>query len=167
MRALIDAAINIQRDANKLLGPAEEGAPARSQLVIPASVVRRTRGYIEKVVNQVNGTYEHGWYDACAVMIRRLVETLIIEACEHRNQSDLIQGSDGNYFMLKDLIAVVESRTEWGLGRESKKALSKLKTIGDLSAHSRRHNTHRGDIESVMTGIRTLVQELVYLAGLK
>ena len=47
---------------------------APSQCVIPLSVVRGTRGYIERVANQINGTYENGWYDACAVMIRRVLE---------------------------------------------------------------------------------------------
>jgi hypothetical protein len=35
------------------------------------------------ITNQVNGAYEKGSYDACTVMIRRLLETLIIEAFEH------------------------------------------------------------------------------------
>jgi len=67
------------------LGPPPEGLQAEQNLVVPMTLVRGTRGYIERIANQVNGAYENGWYDACAVMIRRLLETLIIEAFEKHN----------------------------------------------------------------------------------
>jgi len=41
-----------------------------------------TRGYIEKVCEQMNGCYQFGFFDAASVIMRRLVETLIIEAYE-------------------------------------------------------------------------------------
>ena len=47
------------------------------------------------------------------------------------------------------------------------KALPKLKEIGDQSAHSRRFVAHREDIDKVQGDFRTVIQELVYLAGLK
>jgi hypothetical protein len=56
------AAKAIQEDIDRELGPPEEGLPSASQKVVLVSVVRGTRGYIERVVNQINGTYEMGWY---------------------------------------------------------------------------------------------------------
>ena len=38
-----------------------------------------TRSYLERLVHQINGTYQFGFYDACATMCRRLMESLIIE----------------------------------------------------------------------------------------
>ena len=38
---------------------------------------------------------------------------------------------------------------------------------GDQSAHSRRHSAHRGDVIPLLPDVRVVVQELVYLAGLK
>ncbi len=73
---ILDLAKDLQQDLKGAYHPPDEGFRAESQKVIPMSVVRGTRGYIEKVANQINGCYEKGWYDACAVMIRRLVETL-------------------------------------------------------------------------------------------
>ena len=83
----------------KKLGPPEEGLRAASQRVIPMSIVRATRGYIERIANQANGAYDNGWYDACAVMIRRLLETLIIEAFEHEQIADKIKNSAGGLFL--------------------------------------------------------------------
>src|SRR5437868_4908031 len=59
-------------------------APAVDQELgyLPEAVWKPTRGYIEKVCEQLNGCYQFGFYDAASVMMRRLVETLIIEAYE-------------------------------------------------------------------------------------
>src|SRR5207302_9934091 len=92
--------------------------PATEQ-VLPMSVVRGTRGYIEKVVVQANGTYEHQWYDACSVMIRRLAETLIIEAYEAKGEAEEIK-QDGNFLMLSGLIDHIQSKSAWNLSRETK-----------------------------------------------
>lgn len=80
------------------------------------------------------------WYDACAVMIRRLIETLIIESYEAHSLSVKITNSSGDFFYLSDLISITLSETSWNLSRNAKKSLPKLKDIGDKSAHSRRFN---------------------------
>ena len=60
--------------------PPDDGAKPKTEMVLARSLVSNTRGYIERVVAQINGTYENGWYDGCAVMIRRLLETLIVKS---------------------------------------------------------------------------------------
>jgi hypothetical protein len=157
----------IQAEIAKELGPPEEGLRSARQIVIPFSVVRGTRGYIERVANQVNGAYENGWYDACAVMIRRVLETLIIEAFEHHNISGKIKNAGGDFYYLKELIDKSLQETGWNLSRNCKQALPKLKDIGDKSAHSRRYNAQRGDIDPLLGDIRLVIQEFIYLAGLK
>jgi hypothetical protein len=44
--------------------------------------------------------------NACAVLIRRLVEILIIEASESRDIAGRIQGAGGGFFYFKDLMTV-------------------------------------------------------------
>lgn len=164
---LIATAKAIHSDLSEDRKPPEEGFPSKNQTVINMSLVRSTRGYIERVANQVNGAYENGWFDASAVMLRRLIETLIIEAFEHHNISNKIKNSSGDFFYLRDLISATLSETSWNLGRNVKAALPKLKDVGDKSAHSRRYVAHRSDIEPLLADIRTVVQELLYLANLK
>jgi len=135
--------------------------------VISIVLVKNTRGYIEKISNQINGCYEKGWYDACAVMIRRLIETLIIEVFEKHNLSSSIKDGNGDYYFLRDLITLLLNDTSWSLGRNVKTALPHLKDIGDKSAHSRRYNAQRDDIDKIKSGLRDVVQELIYLSGLK
>lgn len=149
------------------VGPPEEGLAATTQPVIIMSLVRGTRGYIEKIANQINGAYEKGWYDACAVMLRRLIETLIIETFEHHKIETKIQNASGDFLYLRDLIDKTLNEKTWNLGRNAKQALPKLKDLGDKSAHSRRFVAQRGDIQPLLADIRTVVQELLYLSTLK
>lgn len=147
--------------------PPDEGVPAETHQVIPPAVVRNTRGYIERIANQINGAYEMGWYDACAVMMRRLLETLIIECFEHHGIGEIIQNADGDHLFLRDLVSKTLAETTWTLSRNTKAALPKFKDMGDKSAHSRRYVAHRQDVDAVRLGYRGAVQEFVYLAGLK
>jgi len=147
--------------------PPQEGTTAKTQHILSNSFVNGTRGYIEKVVNQINGCYEEGWYDGCAVMMRRLLETLIIEVYEHYKIENKIKKTDGDFYYLSDLIHALISEATWSLGRNTKKSLIVIKSIGDYSAHSRRYNAHRQDIDEIKTDFRIVVQELLYLSGLK
>lgn len=166
VRNIVATAQAIHADLADQLGPPEEGLFSTTQAVIMMSLVRGTRGYIERVANQINGAYENGWYDACAVMLRRLIETLIIEAFEHHKIASKIQNTKGDFLYLRDLIDETLAEPSWNLGRNAKQALPKLKDIGDKSAHSRRYVAQR-DIQPLLTDIRTVVQELLYIAALK
>jgi hypothetical protein len=164
---ILNATKGIQNEIRKQLGPPEEGSRAVTQNVLLASVVRGSRGYIEKIVNQANGAYQMGWYDACAVMIRRLLETLIIECFEKHGITAKIKNANGEFLYLRDLIDASLHETSWNLSRGTKIGMPRLKDIGDKSAHSRRFNAHRGDLEPLLSDVRVVCQELIYLAGLK
>jgi len=166
-KAALAIAKRIQDEAPRKGMPPDEGLPAESQQVIPFSVVRGTRGYLERIANQVNGSYEHGWFDACAVMNRRLVETLIIEAFEHNHIAHKIKDAAGNFLPLSDLITLTLEEHTWNLARDTKRGLRRLKSLGDLSAHSRRYIAHRQDIDKVIDDLRVVIQEMIFLAGLQ
>lgn len=157
----------IEEDCQDTLLPPEGGLEAIGQPIVPFTLIRGTRGYLERITHQINGTYSNGWYDSCAVMIRRLIETLIIESFENNNIAQVIKSQSGDFFYLSDLISKMLSEPSWNLSRNARKALPKLKDIGDKSAHSRRFNAVRNDIDKINPEIRVVVQELVYLAGLK
>ena len=131
------------------------------------AMVRGTRGYIERVAHQANGTYANGWYDACAVMIRRLLETLIIECYESHKIEARIKDAAGNYLFLKDLVDRAIAEPTWTLGRTVRSVLPKLKELGDKAAHNRRYHAHREDIDKVLRDLRDAVQELLVLSKLK
>ena len=100
------------------------------------------RTYLDRVLNQANGAFSKGWYDASAVMVRRLVETLIIEAFEKHGLASKIQNSSGDFLFLRDIIDRTLSEPSWNLSRNTKAALPRLKDVGDKSAHSRRYKQY-------------------------
>jgi Domain of unknown function (DUF4145) len=129
-----------------------------------------TRDYIESVCRQLNGCFRAAYYDAASVMLRRLMETLIIEAYEHLGREKEIQDGDGNYFMLKQLVERAIGKpphTGLKLGRDAKKNLEDVKALGDRSAHNRRFTAHAPDLANVQSGVRVTAQELIQIADLK
>jgi hypothetical protein len=167
LRNVLAASKAIRDDVHRELGPPEEGAQAQSHLVLMASLTRDTRTYISLIANQINGSFDNGWYDACAVMIRRLVETLLIETFEKHGAASEIKGPTGDYVFLKELINATLSTSSWSPSRNLKAALPKLKDVGDKSAHNRYFVAKRGDIQPLLGDIRVVVQELLYQSGLK
>lgn len=143
-----------------------------AQGYIPEAVWSDTRGYIESVCKQLNGCFQATYYDAASVMLRRLMETLIIEAFENLSRANEIRdgGGSGNYLMLKDLVDRANGKpphTGLNLGRDAKKTLEDVKALGDRSAHNRRFVACHADMAGLHAGVRTTVQELIQIASLK
>lgn len=134
--------------------------------VLPFELFKGTRGYIEKVVLQINGSYDGGMYDCCAVMARRLPETLIIETYEAKGWQHELLGSDGHYLMFSGLLSHIERETRFKVGRAAIDGLRSFKRLGDASAHNRRFNARKGDIDPLATGMRMAAEELLHLSEL-
>lgn len=136
---------------------------------LPDAVWIGTRGYIESVCKQLNGCFRSGYYDAASVMLRRLIETLIIEAYEYLKRESEIKDGD-NYFMLKHLVERANGKpphSGLNLGRDAKRNLEDVKALGDKSAHTRRFLATAPDLVNIQGGVRTAVQELIQIANLK
>ena len=135
--------------------------------LFPLSLLAKTRrGYLITIGRQMNGCFESGWYDACAVMMRRLLETSIIEAFEAKQIDGRIKTQQGDFFQLTALVVAALSETAWNLSRNTKQALPHLRDIGHISAHSRRFTAQKSDIERVQPYCRIAVEEFLHLAGL-
>lgn len=132
--------------------------------LFPFELLDGTRAYLIKTAKQAVLCYDYQLYDACLVMIRRLIETLIIELFERHNIKEEIQDSNGNYFFCADLIdKLLSEKKAWTIGRNSIKALPDIKAKGDLSAHNRRFNATKADVDSIKSGLRVVLEELVHL----
>ncbi len=133
--------------------------------VLPTDLFANAKGYIKKVVLQLNASYLYSLYDCCAVMCRRLLETLIIETYEALNRSDEIMGPDGHYLMFSGLSDYVTKDKNIHLGRNTTRGLKNFKRLGDLSAHNRRFNARKSDIDQITSDLRISCEELLHLAN--
>ena len=139
--------------------------PLESQF-LDEKIWKSTRRYIEKVCIQLNGSYHEGYYDCAAVMLRRIIETLIIEAFKELKRSNEIKGSDNNYFMLGKLVSITNGKDGLDLVRDAKKGLEEIKKLGDHSAHNRRYIAKKSDIDRIKNLFRVAFEDLANLANL-
>ncbi|MDE2179706.1 MAG: DUF4145 domain-containing protein [candidate division NC10 bacterium] len=114
----------------------------------------------------MNGCFSQGWYDASAVMMRRLLEIALIEAFEAKGIAAKIKDTTGDYLQLSDLTARALSETSWTLSRNCKKALPSLRDAGHNSAHGRYYHARREDLEGLRSGCRIVIEEFLHHAGL-
>ncbi len=130
---------------------------------LPMEIVDGTRGYIENVVRQINVCFQHNALDACGVMARRLLETLIIEVFEKRGLADRIKDGAGNYLMLADLVKQLINTPETPVGKTTRTELPKIAVVLNNCAHSRAFNVSRAQLIQLQTWIVIAAQELVTL----
>lgn len=135
-----------------------------SDSILPPAEFQDTRGYIQKVIQQINLSYDYGLFDCCTVMIRRLLETLIIEAFEKLRRASEIKGADGHFMMFSGLLAVLEAHSDINIGRQTMRALKSFKEIADSSAHNKRFNASQSHIDMKLDGLRLAIVELRILA---
>ncbi len=112
---------HVRSDYEQKFAPLTADPIPKTEQVLSHSVVERTRGYLETVIQQANGCYEHNWFDSCSVMIRKFVEILIIEVYEAQHKASDIKGGNGDFFMLGDLVSSILKETSWNLSRETKR----------------------------------------------
>lgn len=133
-----------------------------TESVLPMAVVKGTKGNLEQIVTQINGCYEHQWFDACSVMIRKLAEILIIAVYEKNGVASEVKDKNDNYLMLADLLANFRGKKSvWHLGRETIPTLEKMKERGDRSAHNRTYLATKQDVDGLISGLRVTVPELI------
>lgn len=135
--------------------------------VFPMALLAQTkRGYLAAIGRQMNDCCRAGYYDACAVMMRRLLEVSIIEAFEACRIAAKIKGPDGNYVHLTDMVNRAIAESSWSLSRNTKKFLPQLRDVGHLSAHGRYFTAQEPDISNVQSAIRVTIEEFLHLADL-
>jgi len=97
-------------------------------------------------------------------MCRRLVETLIIESYEVAGKEASIRDNDGNFFMLARLVSGLEAKKDLSLSRNALSGVKQFKSLGDLSAHNRRFNARKTDIDAIAGPLRVACEEFLHLA---
>lgn len=139
---------------------------APSSSLFPLELFDHTRRkYIPKTARQVAISYDNQAYDACLVMIRRLLETLIIEVFEHFGVQDRIKNIKGHYLFCSDLIdQLISEKHLWVIGRKAVEGMKKIKTLGDLCAHDRRFNATKNDLDEIKLDLRVILEELIHLS---
>lgn len=136
-------------------------------IIIPSSLYKGTRGYIESLSKQINASYVENIFDGCAVLMRRLLEILLIHSYEKHSIDSEIKDTAGNYKMLNHIVTNAVSNKKLSLSRNTKDTLDDLRIVGNFSAHKIFYNAKRKDISKISTEYRATIEELLYKSGFK
>ena len=139
----------------------------KTEQVLPLAVIEKTRGYYKNIILQANQCYETNCFDACSVMIRKFVEILIIDVYEQNGRARDIKDAGGEFHMLSNLVNTILADTAFNIGRETKKYLPDIKSLGDRAAHNRRYLATKPDVDKLISPLRVIADELLHLAKLK
>lgn len=134
--------------------------------VIPFDWVAGTRTYLERIVQQINGSYDYGFFDCCATLCRRLLESLIIEVFISQGRRDEIQ-NQGIFLALEALINRICSDHAITLSRNSRRHMLDIKELGDTASHDRVYITLKQDIDDTKFRYRRIINELLVAAAIK
>lgn len=126
---------------------------------IPNDLIEERHYILKKVLWEINRSYDAACYNSCAAMVRRLTESLIVEAFEHHKIADKIKKGE-NYVEFSALIGIAIAETKLGLTRNTKRVLPELKFFGDLGAHNRKALVRKDDLDRLHQAIRSAVEEL-------
>ena len=150
----------------KYLPLLERPRPTVSDRLLPRELVDGTRPYLEKMAFQANGCYDYGFYDACAVMCRRMVESLLIEAFHSAGHIGAITDGNGHLYGLEDIIGMANSGQYIKLPRGTGRTLDSIKSIGDTAAHDRYHIATKHDIHEFRAEFRKTISQLLAISGI-
>ena len=132
-----------------------------SNELIELSIFDGTPYYLKAIAKEMIHCYDVGQYNATLVLMRKLVETLIIECFERYGTDSEIKDSNGVFFFLSDLIPKYLASSKWNASRNINTSLTAVKKYGDLSAHNRRFLAKKGDIDGFKFELRQALQEII------
>jgi hypothetical protein len=133
---------------------------------IGAEIFERQPEYLLRLIPQINGCWEKEYYEACAMLLRRLTETLLITLYHKRGWTDdLRDPKTKDFFTLKTIINKVCGDQRIGLETRVQDGLKALKELGDVAAHDFRIHIRKSDLEKLRTSIRFTTERLLFKIG--
>jgi hypothetical protein len=124
------------------------------------------REYLSKLIKQINSSYKHNCYDACAVLMRRLFEVLLVLTFQHNHIENKIKEPSGNgYYMLERIVSIAQNDSTLKLSRNKIK-YDTFRQVGNFSAHSITYTAGAKDIDDIKIDYRVMLEELYNKSGL-
>ena len=134
--------------------------------VLPDALFSSLPVNVQSLCKQINASYENNLFDCTAVIMRRLLESLLVLSYQKAGiETDIM---NGNYHVTLDkIIKNAEQNTILALSSNTKKDMTLFKDLGNYSAHKIWYNCTQGDIKPHILKYRVIIEELLYKSGLK
>jgi hypothetical protein len=117
--------------------------------------------YLRDITIEINTAFRNGAYNACSVLLRRLLETLIIKAHTRNGTAEMATNAAGEFYHLAKLIDDVIRNQLFTLSRNAYDAMPDLKRLGDWGAHNPTVLIRHADLEPLKPKARLCFEELL------
>ena len=124
------------------------------------------RPFLTRLIQQINFTYGHNCYDACAVLMRRLFEVLLVLAYQNKGIETDITKPDGSHKMLEGIVKDATQNKTLGIPARISKNFDAFREVGNNSAHSITYTAGKLDIDNISRDYRVMMEDLYNRAGL-
>lgn len=121
---------------------------------------------VKSLCKQINASYENNLYDCTAVVMRRLLESLLVLCYQNANIESEIMDKNGFYHISLDKMNAEQNKT-LALSANTRKEMALFKDLGNYSAHKIWYNCTQQDIKPHIFKYRVIIEELMYKAGIK
>lgn len=124
------------------------------------------RGYLDKLIKQINHTYKNNCYDACAVLLRRVFEIVLVLSFRKNGIECEITKPDGAHMMLEWITKKAIGNSVLGISKRITDNFDAFREVGNSSAHNITYIAGRKDIDDISRAYRVMLEELYNKAGL-
>lgn len=124
------------------------------------------RSFLTQLIKQINFTYGHNCYDACAVLMRRLFEVLLVLAYQNKGIETAITKPDGSHKMLEAIVKDAVQNKTLGVPVRISKNFDAFREVGNNSAHSITYTAGKLDVDNIARDYRVMMEDLYNRAGL-
>lgn len=122
--------------------------------------------YLDRLIQQINSCYKNNCYDACAVLLRRVFEVLLVLAYKNMGIESDIQTETGENKMLDGIVKNAIQNKTLDIPRRISKYFDSIRNTGNFSAHSITYTAGKKDIDDIKSNYRLMMEELYNKAGL-
>lgn len=131
----------------------------RNDMVVPENFAN-LRKYLKDTMFQINTTYAADCYDACALMLRKLVELMLYDYYEMKKRDAEITDENLEYKKLATIINLFVNQSGEKPSRPLKDFLEDARFFGNVAAHNRRVTVEKTDIDRIGARLDALLREL-------
>ena len=136
--------------------------------ILPDALYNSLPSNIQFLCKQINASYENNLYDCTAVIMRRLLESLLVLSYQNAGiEADITDKSGAYHVSLDKIIKNAEQNSTLNLSSNTRKDMALFKDLGNYSAHKIWYNCTQGDIKPHILKYRAIIEELFYKSGIK
>ncbi len=140
----------------------------QSGTILPDTLYNGLQSNIQSLCKQINASYENNLFDCTAVIMRRLLESLLVLCYQNANIESEIMDKNGSYHIpLDKIIKNAEQNKTLALSANTRKEMSLFKDLGNYSAHKIWYNCTQQDIQPHILKYRVIIEELMYKSKIK